>query len=497
MMNEATLSPQEAEESVDLAEYLNVLKKYRGLILLCVILAAGVTAVFTLRMRPVYEAAATIVIDNEKTPLPFGNDVGGYGGYISQEIMFKTHKELLTSRPVIEKVIKALQLDRPETARDLDVNPVRVLLARYRDNLSRLFREERVPTPEEKRLALIAGVRNKITVTEIRDTRLLEISVQDFDPATAAQLANALAAAYIEFNLANRLEYSQNTMEWMTEQLYEVQKKLEDAETEFLAYKQKAKLFSVEGRQGMITDKMNEFNDAYLQTRNQRLELEAKLGELERLGRGSNRKDMIHIRSLIENAVIDSLYNQLIEAEVAYSKAAKVYKGKHPKLTQIQTQIDNTRAKLNGEIRKELQSMKAQKAVLAAREEVLLKTIDDFENEALETNKKELEYSMLQRNLETQQKMHDILLSKLKETNISSNVDVSNIRITESAVETRSPVKPKKARNLLLGLIVGLMTGTGIAFLREYMDQTMRTEEDIQRHLGLPVLSIVPAAKKK
>ncbi|MGD9878116.1 GumC family protein, partial [Desulfococcus sp.] len=360
-----------------------------------------------------------------------------------------------------------------------------------------LFREERIPTPEETRLALIKTVLDKITVTEIRDTRLLRIGVRDYDPEAAARMANALAQAYITFNLANRLEYSQNTMAWMTEQLYDVQKKLEDAEAEFLAYKQKTRLFSVEGRQGMITNKMNEFNDAYLQTRNQRLELEAKLGELRRIGGTSNRRNIVHIRSLIENAVIDNLYNQLIEAEVAYSRAAKIYKGKHPKLTQIQTQIDNTRAKLNGEIQKELQSMKAQQAVLAAREEVIQKTIGDFESEAMETNKKELEYTMLERSVETQQQMHDILLAKLKETNISSNVDVSNIRITESAVAVNSPVKPQKARNILLGVIVGLMAGIGLAFLREYLDQSLRTEEDVQRYLGLPVLSIVPLAGKK
>ncbi|MBW1764985.1 MAG: aldo/keto reductase, partial [Deltaproteobacteria bacterium] len=269
-------------------------------------------------------------------------------------------------------------------------------------------------------------------------------------------------------------------------------KKLEDAEAEFLAYKQQEKLFSVEGRQKVIGQKIEEFNDAYLQARNKRLELDAKLAELKRSFQAKG--DILQARSLLDSPLLDNLYSELLKSEVELSRLSKVFKAKHPKVIQIRTKIDNTNKKLIQEIDKEMETLESERLVLIARESTFQKTISDFENDALKTNKKELRYTILQRNAETNQKLYDTLLSKVKETNITGNIDASNIRITEEAVMPLAPVKPRKKLNLILSVIFGLMTGVGFAFLWEYMDRSLRTEEDDSRYLDLTVLSIIPEA---
>ncbi|GAF74920.1 unnamed protein product, partial [marine sediment metagenome] len=323
-------------------------------------------------------------------------------------------------------------------------------------------------------------------------TRLLKISIEDHDEIMAMDMANSLSRAYIEFNIANRLRSSQNTLSWMTDQLYGMKKKLEDAEEQFLTYKQQEKLFSVEGRQKVIAQKIEDFNDAYIKSRNKRLELEAKLKELRRSSQGG--VNIVHVRSLIQNPLIDNLYSQLLTSEVELSRLSKVYKSKHPKVVQIKTKIDNTRNKLQEELKKEVQSLESERSVLLAREKVLQKTIADFEGEALGANRKELRYTILERNVETNQRLYDTLLSKIKESNIVGTVDVSNIRIAEKAVLPQSPVKPKKKLNLILSIIFGLMTGIGLSFLWEYLDRSLRTEEDVQRYLDMTVLSVIPVA---
>jgi len=321
------------------------------------------------------------------------------------------------------------------------------------------------------------------------------VSVEDNNPAMAADIANILSKSYIEFDIDNRLKSSQDTISWMTGQLYEMKKKLEDAEKEFLAYKQQAKLFSVKGKQKVIEQKITEFNDVYLQARNNRLQLDAKLAELNRLLQSGG--DILHARSLIKNPTIDNLYSQLLESEIELSRISKVYKSKHPKIIQIESKIDKTRKNLDEELKKEVGNLKADRSVFLAREKVLAKTIADFENDSLEIGQKELKYAILERNVETNKKLYNDLLSRTKESNILGTAGVSNIRVTDDAAIPQDPVKPKKELNLILSIIFGLMTGVGISFLWEYLDRSLRTEEDVQRYLDLPILSVIPIVDEK
>jgi len=107
-----------------------------------------------------------------------------------------------------------------------------------------------------------------------------------------------------------------------------------------------------------------------------------------------------------------------------------------------------------------------------------------------------LQYTILERNVETSRKLYDTLLTKIEATNVDEDMDMSNIRLIERADLPEAPVKPNKARNILLGMVLGLFAGIGMAFLREYMDQSFRNEEDVRKYLGLPVLSVIPEAEK-
>jgi uncharacterized protein involved in exopolysaccharide biosynthesis len=481
------------EQSLHLSEYYYILRKHRWMVIASFIIIVTLTMLFTYLMKPVYKATATLAIEKERSSSPLTGDAVDYEGYLNQSITLNTHLKLITSRPIMKKVAEELKLDK-ET--DLDVSPWNTLLSQFKKNIRLLFgMEEKILSTEDRLEAFAETLSDKTDVELIRDTILLNINVDDHDPMLARDIANAIANGYIEFNISNRLKYSQNTLTRMTDQLYEIKKKLEDSEADFLEYKQDEKLFSIEGRQKVIDQKIQDFNTAYLEARNSRLALDAKLAELKKtLG---DKGDIMQVRSLIQNTLIDKLYGQLVEMGVELSKVNKIYKEKHPKVVQIQTQIDNTEVKLKEEINKETKSMEAERSVLVEKENVLQRTLSDFENDALDTNKKSLKYTILQRNVETNQNLYNTLLSKVKEADITGNVDVSNIRITADAVMPDSPVKPRKTLNLVLSVIFGLITGTGLAFLWEYLDRTLHTEEDIERYLGLPVLSVIPVADLK
>ena len=481
----------ENKQELHLADYYHVLVKHRALIVACLVITVTLTMLVTFLMAPVFMATATLIIDKEKSTSSLTGERVDYESYVSQSLTFNTHFKLINSRPVIEKVIEKLDLERHARTNDLKTGLLVRARAQIKENLRLLLGlEHPVLTEEEKRLALIEDIREKIDIENVRDTRLLRINIEDADPALARDMANELAAAYIDYNISNRMESSRDTLAWMTNQLYEMKKKLEDAEQEFLAYKQREKLFSMQGKEKVIDQKIAEFNDAYLATRNKRLELDAKLEKLDQYLDGSG--DIGHVRSILNNPLIESLYSQLIEAEVELARLGKVYRHKHPKVLQAESKIEDTRKKIQEQLKKEKENLRVERSVLLSREKVLEGTVADFEQDALETNRKALTYNILQRNMDTNRELYDILLAKIKEANVEGNQDASNIRVAEKASIPMDPVKPKKKLNLLLSVIVGLMVGVGLAFLIEYMDRSLHTEDDVQKYLGLPVLAVVP-----
>ena len=487
------MNNQKPDISPHLAEYYYILSKHKWIIIGSLIIMVTLTLFFTFRMKPVYQATATLVIDKEQSQSPLTGERIDFESYVSQSLTFNTHFKLITSRQVLEEVIRRLKLDRKDDG--IEVSPLKMLIAQVKENIRLLLdQEEESLTPEAELTKTVEALQENLDIQEVRDTRLLKISVEDHDPSMAMETANSLANAYIEFNIGNRLKSSRNTLSWMSDQLYEMKKKLEDSEEAFLAYKQQENLFSVEGKQQSIAQKIADFNDAQLEARNKRLEVNAKLQQLKlSLASGAGHMD---VRSLITNPRIDNLNTQLLDAEVEFSRLSKVYKSKHPKIIQITTKIEKTRKSLTQEVQKEMKSLEAEGAVLLAREKAMEKTIADFDQDALSTNRKELKYSILQRSVTTNQKLYDTLLSKVEESNVVKDADVSNIRIVEKASLPLSPIKPKKKLNFALSVIFGLMTGVGLAFLLEYMDRSLRTEEDVQRYMDLPVLSVVPEADK-
>ena len=491
----------EEDSGLDIHEYYRVVVKHKLLIIVSVLLCVLVVGWKTYTMDPVFRATALIAIDSSSMKSPLTGKAP-YESWFEQTSKFNTHARLLTSREVLEKVVDTLGLlDAPtkqveEKSQFWEFMKQLKDSIRIKENIKVLLGRNKAPNkPQSKMDMAVLKVAGKIETNQLPDTILYEISAEDEDPLMARDLANSLAEAYIEFNIGNHIDYSPNSFQWMNDQFYEVKKKLEDSERDFINYKEQEKLFSVEGRQDEILHKIREMNDTYLQVRNKRLELEANYKELKGLT-ALEKDDILRIRSLLNNPLINSMYSQLIEAEMEQTKLSKVYKAKHPKMVQASSQRDNIQKKMREEIDKELANIESNIAALTANENVLQQTINDYENDALETNRKQLQYTILQRNVETNQKLHDTLLTKLKEADITDTMVISNIRVAEKANKPLSPFKPNKKRNLLLSIIVGLLLGVGLAFFREYIDRTIHTEEDVQRVLGMNVLSVIPKAEK-
>lgn len=497
------MSEEQSVETIHLSDYLHVVLKHKKLIIVFLAVTVVLAMGFTLTRPAIYGTSAQVVIDKEKTASPLTGYRTEIPTYMDQQLTFNTHFELIRSKPVILKVIEDLKLDEPGAFGPQEEPST---LARIKNQIkknirlvkntikSALGKEAPELSDEEKLDGLVKSIQASIKVTQVPETRLFVISVKSLSPIMATKIANSVAKNYIEFDMETRLSSSKDSIEWMNNEMYRVKKRLEDDEKKFHEYKQLNKLFSVEGKQKVISQKIQEFNNEYLSARNKRLELEAQLEQITKMKAGGS-DDIVHVRSIVNNPAIDSIYKNLTDLELERTRLSKVYKSKHPKIVQNNSEIERNKVKLKSELEKEIDNLKTERSVLLAKEQVMEQNISEFEKDALEESGKELRYTILQRNLETSQNLYNTLVAKVKESGVLSSGASSNVRIVEKAVVPLYPVGPNKKKNLLLAVVLGLFGGVGIAFFLEYIDQSIKTEEDAERYLDLPVLAIIPTAE--
>ena len=496
------------EEEIHLSDYLNVVLNHKKLILSFLLVTVVLTAIFTFSSKPVYQAVSKLVIGVSREVSPLSGHSYSMDSFYAEEKNFNTHFKLITSKPVLKMVALAVDLS-PDT--DLEsTNPLVRYLSRVKDNIKLVksaiknLIKQLMPAPDtlselEGELAaqdtIYRQLLSRVKVNPVEETRIMEIVALDTDPQRARDIANAMAQKYIEFDLSTKLQSSTTKLNWMTDELYGVKKKLEDAEKEFIDYKQSQKMFSMEGKQNLINQKIASFNQKYLEISNKKLEMDSKLRGLQK-AMGS-RANIMQIKSLVDDPIIRDLYSTLTSLEIEKGHLSKVYKPKHPKIVEVASKIENTRAKLKIELEKKMAAMKRERDILESQEREIKKQIAGFEDEAMQTSEKELAYNIYQRNVNTSQQLYDILLSQVKESNILQNADASNLTIVETADLPEEPVKPNKKRNFLLSIVLGVFGGVGLAFFLEYLDQTIRNEEDAERFLGYPVIAVVPDASLK
>jgi uncharacterized protein involved in exopolysaccharide biosynthesis len=158
----------------------------------------------------------------------------------------------------------------------------------------------------------------------------------------------------------------------------------------------------------------------------------------------------------------------------------------------IQSQIDEITQRIREETNRLVQSLESEYNALKARENAMAQAVGQYREEVQGLAKKEIQYGILKREADSNQQLYDLLLKRLKETGLSQGLDTNNVRIVEPAVVPVRPIKPRPALNLALGAVIGLVVGLSSAFFLEYMDDTVRTPEQVETVLGVPVFALIP-----
>jgi capsular exopolysaccharide synthesis family protein len=469
-LNISELSGEGAGAKIDLRAYWRTIRKRWPFVVLSMIIATVVAFVYTYRQPKIYEASCHVIIEPQAPQvLPGSKDVVelGTGTFWANKEFYETQYRIIQSTSVGQRTAEKLGLQYdPDYAQALGPN----------HDLSGLGR-------------IIAG---QISVKPLKDSRLAIITVTDRKPQRAALIANTVADTYIEYNLDYKLEGARTAMAWLAEQEADLKKQLEDSELKLYEFKKERNLLAVslDDKQSMLSANLATVNGKLADIRIKRLEMEAKRRMIERAR--SNIAEEETLPELREQPTIRTLRDTFIGLSKEYADFSSRYGAEHPRMKALQGQIDATRAAYEKEMDGVLATFEKGYQELVDNEKALRVLMDDQKKEAIELSKIEVEFKPLTRAAEQNNKMYGVIATRQKEIDITGPMKANNVRVLERAIVPGAPVRPKPVQNLLLGLLLGLGTGIGLAFAIEALDNTLKTQSDVEQFLGVPVLGLVP-----
>jgi len=494
---------QGIEETRDLRDYLCVIRKRKWTIITCVAVIVITVAIHAFTATPIYEATTRLIIDKENPNVVSIQEVMAVDA--SGTDYYQTQYKIIESRSVAREVIKRLRLDGseeffPEPKNDFLsslIQSVRDTLKYWRESIASLLRtghEKSANTAGESDAdsPLVSSFISRIGVSPIRNSRLVDVNFQARDPGLAATIVNTLSKAYIDQNLEIKLRAVQDAVRWLHNRIEEEREKVERAEQALLRYKEE---------HGIITDfssdvemvtaqKLAQLNTQVVEAESKRVEAETRYQQAMAM---VGTPDMLDsIPEVLNNELIRQIKSMEVELYKRMSELSKKYGQKHPRMMAIDSELTTLEKRKSQEVNRVINSLKNEYEVARAKENSLKAALVAQKNESLELNKKAIEYGVLRREAESAKHMYELLIKRFKEASLTEDMRTGNIRVVDRAEVPNHPVRPRKRHNLILALIVGLVTGVGLAFFFEYLDNTIKLPEDVKQHLKTPYLGPVP-----
>ena len=457
-----------------LMDYLIVIRKHLALSLTFLLTLVSVVAIATYKMKPVYVATAQVEIDRDTSSfLPFQNGQSDPYWYDTSNYI-ETQAKVLMSDTLALETIRSLKLwNYPE----------------FRCSPKEIAILDQVSDPGQqllKRPPILDAFLGDLSVKRIPNSNLLEVSFQSQNPQLAAMVVNKHLQNFIDLDYRTRYDSAKRASDWLEEQLNDFKTRVEKSEDARLAYERNNQIWTVSEGQDLATQKLADLNKQLTAAQAVRMNDEAsyvmvKNGQLDALPQ------------IQQNIVIQNLIQQQNRLQDEYAAGLNKYGPNYPTVQHIRAQMKAVADSLAREKQAVAQEIVTEYRTAEQREELLQKALGQQEQSASEQAQKMVQYNILKREAETDKQLYDSLLEKLKEAGLSAGLHSSNLRIVDPAMVPPTPARPQKARDISLAVIVGLVGGIGLAFFREYLDNTVKTPDDIETLTHLPSLAIVPS----
>lgn len=493
---------QVTDESLTLTDLLRIVLKHKWTLLTVIVLACAVATVRTFLSTPIYRSTVILQIDRAaQRVVSFNNDVDREQPSDDPNAI-TTQVELLKSRSLAERVIDELRLDQsmpvapsiaagavapvaeePETKSKGDYLE-RIVLG-YRKLMNPSTRNTEVLGRE----AVLKSFLEALTIEPIRGSRLIKLHVENTSPELAARIANSTVQAYIAMGLERKMEASSYAKTFLEDQIKQIKAKLEESERKLNRYAQEKQILTLDEKTSVVNQTYTDYASALSKAEQERIKVEALYNEI--------KKNPDNVAMVGENKTVQSYKEQKAKLEIEYQQNLRIYKPDFPKMQQIKAQIAEVDAQIKKEIGAIAATVQAQYQATQQQESLLRDKLGQTRKQVLSTQDSSIDLNLLKREVDTNRQLYDGLLQRIKQLGVSGGVVTNNISVVDPAEASLFPYKPNIARNLLIGLAAGLFIGLCIVFVLEFIDDSIKFPDEVERILGLPLMGIIPRVTRK
>jgi capsular exopolysaccharide synthesis family protein len=448
---------------IHLRDRLSVFFRYRWVAILAFLVVLAAAALQAYSKTPLYRATVRLLIEieDERSLAMEGVSTSNNSPYAQDpEPYFQTQYRILTGRELAHRVV------------------------------DRLVRAEggSAVAPDDARVGDFAS---RIAVEPVRASRLVDVAFISADPAKAAASANTLAEEYVQQNLELRRQNMENSLEWLSQELVRQKNLVEASERAMAQYREDQNALSLEDRQNIVIARLNQLNEAATRARTNRAQKESLYKRLESLPDTATADS---IPEILQNQYIQSLKAQVAELERRKALLSERYGEKHPEILTVNASIQDATRQLNLEIDKAVNAIRHDYESAQLEERTLAAALEEQKAIATDLDRKSVTYTVLQRDAQSNRELYQTLLRREKELQVLANSRGNNVRLVERAGVPGAPFSPNLRRSFMLGTIVAFLVAVGLVLGLDYLDDTIKTPEDIGR-LGLPFLALIPAVR--
>lgn len=498
-VNEAHRPPRaDADAELDFARYLRVVRRHQWGITSIILVAVIAGFLFAQSQTPIFRATTTLIAE------PFERKISVESEYINNATFFQfydTQFEIIQSRALAERVVdreklverrlRALQAGAAGAAGE----PRTSLLARL--GLAHWLPgaaddADAPPDPAQLRRRLAAELQGAISVSGGSNSQIIRIAVDHADREQAAALANAVSEAYASYSTQNRAELSQHANRWLDSQLHELKDALTRAEDALLAYRQQHGL--VDREQSLADGRAGDLSEMLALARNRSSEARLRWEQVDAVATVEDRRYTASA-TLMSIPGIQQLAADERVLALKLGELSSQYTDQHPDIARAKSELDEIRKALASEITLAKSQLRRNYELALAQEKEIRELIQQETAEVTQSTASALHLAKLERDVDNHRGLYDAFLTRIQETDMADDYQVSNIRVLDAASVPAQPYKPNKSMIVLIAGLLGAMIGVGLAFLREHLDHTLKSMDDIEDKLGQTALGLVPLVK--